>query len=149
MAAEFHDGCWEVKFMIVIVLYISSFQIPEEFYTDYYIPVAKYTSVIFFVYLSLVMIIFAYRYNDLLVRNYEKDESDCNAIILLGNLGFFLILDVGSIIYYTKNFLYKKEPFEFMTFISIILVYLLTGLKIREDTSLLTTSLVVLYILYL
>ena len=75
MAAEFHDGCWAVKFMIVIVLYISSFQIPEEFYTDYYIPVAKYTSVIFFVYLSLVMIIFAYRYNDLLVRNYEKDET--------------------------------------------------------------------------
>ena len=149
MAAEFHDGCWTVKFIIVIALYLASFQIPEEFYQDYYIPIAKYTSVAFLIYISLVTIIFAYRYNDLLVKNYEKDESDCSSIILLGNLSFFLLIDIGFIIYYTQNFLYKNLPFEFITFISIILVYLFTVIKIREDSSLLTTSFVVLYILYL
>ncbi len=95
MAAEFHDGCWAVKFILVIFLYIASFQIPEEFYLDYYIPLAKLTSIVFLIYLSLVTIIFAYKYNDLLVKNYEKDESECSAIILLGNLGFFLIIDLG------------------------------------------------------
>jgi len=50
MAAEFHDGCWAIKFILVIFLYIASFQIPEVFYQEYYIPVAKLTSVGFLIY---------------------------------------------------------------------------------------------------
>jgi len=49
-AANFHDGCWCVKAFLIAGGYIASWWIPSSFFIDFYLPAAKYASVIFLMY---------------------------------------------------------------------------------------------------
>jgi len=49
-AANFHDGCWCVKAFLIGGGYIASWWIPSAFFTDFYLPAAKYVSMFFLIY---------------------------------------------------------------------------------------------------
>ena len=50
MAAEFHDGFWIIKFLLIIGGYIGSFYIPMNFFNNFYLKLALGISVVFLIY---------------------------------------------------------------------------------------------------
>jgi hypothetical protein len=73
LAAYFHDGLWGIKFLLVGVGYFASFFIDNKFFDGFYLPAAKIVSIFYLIYQALLMLIWAYKVNEILVRNYEKD----------------------------------------------------------------------------
>lgn len=56
---------------------------PNNFFDNFYLPVAMYISAIFLIYQVLLMLSAAYKINDRLVKNVEKDSGKCSSIILI------------------------------------------------------------------
>lgn len=74
VAAIFHDGCWGTKFLYVLAFFIGSIWIPNWFFVGY-LTFAKYVSFFFLFMQGMLMLMVAYKINDGLVGNYERDGS--------------------------------------------------------------------------
>jgi cobalamin biosynthesis protein CobD/CbiB len=95
------------------------------------------------------MLIVAYKINEILVKNYEKDQSKCNASILIGALLTFLTLCFTVLVYSYKDFnCAKNQILASITLILVIVITVLSVRKFREDASLLTASIATFYIFY-
>src|SRR4051794_33228595 len=82
-AAIFHDGCWLFKSLFVFGFFIVCMWIPNSFfqgYTDF----ARFVSIIFLIYQAVLMLVVAYKINETLVGNYERDQGGCSGVILIG-----------------------------------------------------------------
>ena len=69
MAAAFHDGCWCTKALLVFAGWVASMWIGTGFMQGYLI-LAKWLSAIFLMYQGLLMLVVAYKINDVLVDNW-------------------------------------------------------------------------------
>lgn len=95
------------------------------------------------------MLIVAYKINEILVKNYEKDQSKCSATILIGALLTSLVGCFTFIIYSYKEFnCAKNQILVSVTLILVIVIFVLSVKKFREDASFLTASIATFYILY-
>lgn len=153
-ASVFHDGCWMLKFIAVFVAFAAALYIPNSFFQGY-MEFSRYVSVIFLFAQALLMLIVAYKINEGLVGNYEKENPangvGCSGIIIIA---FTLLSTAGNITWTVYQYIwYKGCPYNVamitVTLVVSVAFYVIVLFRTREDASLLTSSIVVSYILYL
>ena len=149
-AAVFHDGWWSFKFMIVLVAYIVSFFINNDFFKGYVI-FAKVISVFFLIYQGLTMLSLSYILNKVAVEYWENTNSNFIAIVILIVTIVIYILDGIFIIF---QFIWFKDCGVNIVILWIVIFFaivftLLVIFKTREDSSILTNAFVISYALYL
>ena len=81
-AAYFHDGLWGIKFIIVLVLFIISFWIPNSA-VKIYGEISRFTSFLFLVYQAIIMLAVAYQINAALVSAYDDGANKGAGIVLI------------------------------------------------------------------
>ena len=73
-AAAFHDGCWGTKYALVGAGYVATiYWLPNGFVMGFYLTLTEWISVFFLIYQALLMLIVAYKVNDVLVHNFEAE----------------------------------------------------------------------------
>jgi hypothetical protein len=149
-AAMFHDGFWLLKFLFVLVFFIGSTWIPIEFFQGY-MSFARVVSIFFLIYQALLMLVVSYKINSTLVGNYEHGGSRCSAIILLVLTG---IITAGNITFAVFQYIWYyscayNDVIISITNIAGVAFYILVFMRTRQDASILTSSIVFSYCLYL
>ena len=99
--------------------------------------------------------IVAYKFNEVLINNYNKENPANN----IGCSGFIiilltLILTAGNVTWIVYQYIWFKDSTESIIMITVtagicVLFYVLVLFRTREDASLLTSSIVCSYVLYL
>ena len=155
-AAAFHDGCWGMKFLIVLGITIASLWIPNDPVMMGYLKFARVVSVFFLMYQALLVLVVAYTLNDLLVSNVERDGGNafsCSGIILIL---LFVLTTAGNITWLVYSYInFGNEgcgdnlAFLIITTVLGVLMYGVVLLRTRKDASVLTSSIVWCYHLYL
>ena len=155
-AASFHDGCWGAKALIVAGIMMGSLWIPNDPVMNGYLEFARIVSVIFLLYQAIMILVLSYGLNDLLVSNVEKEGgSVCttSGIILIV---IFVLTTCGNIVWLV--FQYKEFGKEGcganLTFLIIstviaVFTYVIVIFRTRPDASMLTSSIIWSYHLYL
>ena len=153
MAAIFHDGCWGVKYLIVFAIFFGSLYIDNEFFKGY-MSFARYVSIPFLIIQAMLMLIVAYTINDTLVGNYEEENADgigCSGAIMLFITG---VVTIGNVVFIVYQYIWfsgcsTNNIIMTVTLLSGIASYVVVYFRTREDASILTSSIVVAYLLYL
>jgi Serine incorporator (Serinc) len=84
-ASVFHDGCWGTKFFFVLAFFVGTMWINNEFFKGY-MAFSRIVSIAFLVVQALLMLCVAYTLNELLVGNYEHENTNglgCSGIIII------------------------------------------------------------------
>jgi hypothetical protein len=92
-ASIFHDGCWLFKSMFVLGFFIATMWIPNGFFKGY-LEMSRYVSIMFLMYQALLMLVVAYKVNETLVGNYERNGDSCSQVIIIGTTVFFTGISV-------------------------------------------------------
>ena len=122
MAAEFNEGCWGFKILIVIGLIISFLWIDNSFFFGYLV-FAEWISFSFLVFQAILIIL---------------------TVVLAGCNIVWIILQFSQ--YSSCTFTIWQQIF---TCVAGFTMYALVLLKTRDDASIFTSSLVLTYTLYL
>jgi hypothetical protein len=152
-AAIFHDGCWGFKYLIVFTAFIISLWIPNSFFSGY-MEFSRIVSILFLLLQAMLMLVVAYTLNETLVGNYESESTDglgCSGVIVIGITGIFTI---GNIVWIIYQFIWfsgcaTNNIIMIVTLVAAVMSYGVIFLRTREDASILTSSIVVAYMLYL
>ena len=72
-AAIFHDGCWLLKFVSVMVGFAITLWIPNSFFQGY-MEFTRYVSIVFLLVQALLMMVVAYKINEMFMNNYAKEN---------------------------------------------------------------------------
>eukprot|EP00008_Paramoeba_atlantica_P008322 CAMPEP_0201481200 /NCGR_PEP_ID=MMETSP0151_2-20130828/5503_1 /ASSEMBLY_ACC=CAM_ASM_000257 /TAXON_ID=200890 /ORGANISM="Paramoeba atlantica, Strain 621/1 / CCAP 1560/9" /LENGTH=338 /DNA_ID=CAMNT_0047863285 /DNA_START=250 /DNA_END=1263 /DNA_ORIENTATION=- len=127
--AKFHTSFWCVKFCVYLLLFVTAFFIPNEFYYVY--KWFALIGAIIFIFLQLFLLIdFAHTLNTTWVKNYEEDQSK-KWVIALSFVTFLsfavaLALNVLSYVYYSD-----KWTGPFATTLNVVLCLFVTGLSLH------------------
>lgn len=155
-AAAFHDGCWGVKFLMVAGIFVGSLWIPNDPVMNGYMEFARIISVLFLMYQALLILVVAYSLNDVLVKNVEDSGGSaltCSGIILIIIFVVVTGCDITWLVFEFKE--YGNEgctanlTFLIISAILGCLTYVIVVFKTRQDASILTSSIVWCYQLYL
>jgi hypothetical protein len=149
-ASIFHDGCWMFKFLVVFGCVFASMWIPNTFFQGY-MYFAMYISIGFLIYQALLMLIVSYKLNDSLVGNYNRTNAPGIAAIIIIMTSLLTGLNVTWIVYQYIWFSGCGYNTSFITITTVLggAFYGLIFLRTRSDASILTSSFVLLYCLYL
>jgi hypothetical protein len=148
--AVIHDGCWAFKGIVFLGIFVSTFWMDNGFFIRGYLSFSKYVSTVFLIYQAMLMLMVAYKVNEVLVGNYEKDQTNCSGFILLA---VTTISIVGNLVWIVKQ--YKAFGCAYnttimtVTVVGCVLMYGLVLLRSRQDASILTSSIAATYCLYL
>ena len=155
-AAAFHDGCWGAKFLIVAGILIASLWIPNDPVMEGYLEFARIVSIFFLMYQALLILVLAYSLNDLLVSNVENEGGSafsCSGIILIV---IFVLTTGGNITWLVFQYIEfgNKGCGANLTFLIIstilgVFMYGIVLVRTRKDASMLTSSIVWSYQLFL
>ena len=155
-SAAFHDGCWGAKFLIVAGILIPSLWIPNDPVMDGYLEFARIVSIIFLMYQALLILVMAYSLNELLVSNVEKEGGSafsCSGIILII---IFVLSAGGNITWLVFQYIEfgnsgcgANLTFLIISTILGICMYGVVLIRTRKDASMLTSSIVFSYQLFL
>lgn len=97
-ASVFHDGCWGTKFLIVFSAFIGTMWIDNSFFQGY-MDFSRIVSIAFLMMQALLMLVVSYNLNEMLVGNYESEQTDglgCSGIIVILITG---VLTIGNIVW--------------------------------------------------
>ena len=152
-ASVFHDGCWGTKFIIVLAAFIASMWIPNSFFEGY-MSFTRIVSVFFLFVQALLMLVVAYKVNELLVGNYVNESSDglgCSGVIVII---LTAVITIGNITWLVFQYIWfsgcgTNNIIITVTLVASVASYTIVFFKTREDASILTSSIVVAYLLYL
>lgn len=126
-----HDGCWILKFALVLVSLFLTLFIPNVFFEGYgYF--AQVISTIYLLYQVVALVSFAYLANDRLVKKYEEG-SNCWGILIIvltvfiyaGALGL-----TGALFYWFKD-CGTNLGITIATLIAGVLAFILVIIKTR------------------
>jgi hypothetical protein len=100
------------------------------------------------------MLVVAYKVNDVLVGNYSLENSDgvtLSTVILIGITG---LITIGNIVWLVFQYIWfsgctTNNIIITITLVASIASYAIVFFRTREDASILTSSIVVAYLLYL
>ena len=155
-AAAFHDGCWGAKFLIVAGILIASLWIPNDPVMEGYLEFARIVSIFFLMYQALLILVLAYSLNDLLVSNVENEGGSafsCSGIILIV---IFVLTTGGNITWLVFQYIeFGNEgcganlTFLIISTILGVFMYGIVLVRTRKDASMLTSSIVWSYQLFL
>lgn len=153
------EGCWMLKGLLLAGLFIGCFYIPNGFFVwtiqDVYRDVAQFVSLVFLVLQIAVMIDFAYSWSESWIAQYERSgESGYWSFCLFFFSGLMWIIALVTIIlsyyWFTKDSGCSLNVFLITSTLALGIAF--TALSMTnwvEYGSLLTSSLVNLYITYL
>ena len=155
-AAMIHDGFWGFKFLLVLAGFIASMWIENDPFFNGYMTFSKWVSTFFLTYQAILVLIMAYVLNAKLVDNARAEGDNicsCSGIILLITFIVFLGGDITWIVFQYMRF-GGDECGRNVTIITLTTVVGLFTLVIvlfrpRPDASVLTSSIVMAYFLYL
>lgn len=152
-AAVIHDGWWTIKFLIVAVLFGTSFFIPNHPVIDYYLEGARYVSVGYLKYQAMHILVLAYVINNSLVNKASEPGGLWAKVLLVFG---FLVLTIGNIAWIVKMFIDfgpkscgGNIAIMCVTVVCGIAMYILVLFRTRSDASVFTSSLVLAYCLFL
>ena len=149
--AIFHDGCWGTKFLLVLAFFIGTMWIPNDFFRGY-MDFSRIVSIFFLLCQALLMLVVSYKINETLVGNYEREQNNsCSATILIG---LTVVITLGDVVWLVYQYIWYHScgyntAIITVTLIASISFYVLVLLRTREDASILTSAIVVTYLLYL
>ena len=153
ISAIIHDGCWGVKYLLVFGIFFGSLFIDNEFFKGY-MSLARYVSIPFLIIQAMLMLIVAYTVNDTLVGNFQAENADgigCSGAIMIFMTG---AITIGNLVFTIYQYIWfsgcsTNNVIMTITLISAIASYAIIIFRTREDASILTSSIVVSYLLYL
>lgn len=146
----FHDGCWSFKFLAVFLAFSGSLFIPNSFFQGY-MDFARFVSEGFLLAQALLMLVTAYKINECLIRNYEQEAGGLSGAVVVA---LTLLLTGGNItwiIFQYKWYSGCGGNVALMTVTAAFVAgfYVIVLFRTREDASILTSSIVATYVLYL
>lgn len=98
----------------------------------------------------MLMLIVAYKVNDVLVKNFENDPGNCSgAILLLVTIVMTGLNGWWAIVQYQTFRCDYNVIIMTVTLVGVIAMYGLVLLRSRKDSSILTSSIAANYCLYL
>ena len=97
------------------------------------------------------MLAVAYKINETLVNNYQSDQGGCSGAILIG---MTVVLTIISIVWLVYQYIWYggcgyNNVIISVTIIAGVIFFVIVLLRTREDASILTSSIVLIYITYL
>jgi hypothetical protein len=148
-AAYYHDALWGVKFFIVLILFIAFFWIPNSFF-KYYGDVSRVLSFFFLVYQTVIMLSVAYKINESLIDLYSHEVKSAGILLII----LTVIVYAGTIIWIVLQYVWFWSCWSNLVIISIVVFFgigftVCLLLRTREDISILTNGMVMLYCTYL
>ena len=152
-ASIFHDGCWGTKFLIVFGAFVGSMWIDNSFFQGY-MQFSRIISIVFLLIQAMLMLVVAYQLNEVLVGNYEHENTDglgCSGIIVII---ITALVTIGNIVWLVFQFIWfsgcsTNNVIITITVVASVASYAVVFFRTREDASLLTSSIVVAYLCYL
>ena len=90
-----HDSGWTLKFIVVMILFISFFWIPIRFFIVW-AEVCRYASIVFLIVQVLYILVGAYSFNDYMINAESNDDNWKHGVLL-----FYTILLTGAALYLT------------------------------------------------
>lgn len=154
-AAVIHDGWWGLKFIMVGCLFAGSMWVPNEPFIIQYMRFARIASIFYLSYQAILMLIVAFVVNNTLVfnvSNYGDGRAmSCPGIILILVFLTFAGSNLALIIFQFKEFSGCSSNIWIMSITCLIAVimYGIVFLRTRPDASILTSSIILSYFLYL
>jgi hypothetical protein len=97
------------------------------------------------------MLVVAYKINETLVGNYERDQGGCSGFTLIGMTAVLTIISIVWLIYqyiWYGGCGYNNVIIS-VTIIAGVIFFVIVLLRTREDASILTSAIVLLYVTYL
>lgn len=145
----FHDGCWPFKFLLILACFIITLFIPNSFFQGYgYF--AQVVSIAYLLYQVLALVSFAYLVNDKLVGNYEEGSSGWGVLMILLTVLFYGgALTICGFLFYWFHECASNIALICVTLGVAVVAFILVIIKTRPDSSVLTSSLVFFYTVYL
>ncbi|CDW84436.1 UNKNOWN [Stylonychia lemnae] len=145
----FHDGCWTIKFLIVVAIYIAVFWIPNNFYWGW-AHFARIVSGLYLIIQVILLIIVAYSLNDKLVGEFENGNGCLGGVLI----SITTIFTLGSIAFIVMQYIWFREcagPIVIVTYtlVFVIIFYALIPIRTRKDSSIFTSSMVSAYVVFL
>ena len=152
-ASIFHDGCWGTKFLFVLGFFIGTMWINNSFFQGY-MQFSRVVSILFLLVQALLMLVVAYKLNELLVGNYESESTDgigCSGVVVIVLTALF---SIGNVVWLVFQYIWfsgcaTNNIVMTITLVACIASYAVVFFRTREDASILTSSIVVSYLLYL
>ena len=97
------------------------------------------------------MLVVAYKINEVLVGNYERNGDACSQAIIIGSTLFLTGISLGwlGMQYYWYHGCGYNNIIISITILAGIAFFVIVFLRTREDASILTSSIVLLYVSYL
>ena len=153
VSAIIHDGWWGFKYLLVFGIFFGSLFIDNEFFKGY-MSLARYVSIPFLIIQAMLMLIVAYTVNDTLVGNFQAENADgigCSGAIMIFMTG---VITIGNVVFTVYQYIWfsgcsTNNVIMTITLLSAIASYAIIVFRTREDASILTSSIVVSYLLYL
>jgi hypothetical protein len=97
------------------------------------------------------MLVVAYKVNETMVGNFERDQGGCSGAIIIGLTVFITLINItwGVFQYIWFGGCAYNDVIITITLVSGVFFYVVVLFRTRDDASILTSSIVLLYCLYL
>ena len=155
-AAMIHDGFWGLKFLLVLAGFIASMWIENDPFFNGYMTFSKWVSTFFLTYQAILVLIMAYVLNAKLVSNAIAEGGNigsCSGIILIITFIVFLGGDITWIVFQYMRFggdgCGRNVTIITLTTVVGLFTLVIVLFRPRPDASVLTSSIVMAYFLYL
>ena len=150
LISKINEGAWPVKFVVVLIIFILSFFIPNGFFRGYgYLAMGG--GFLFLVYEMVLIVDMAYSWNSAWVSNYESNQSCCSVTTII--LGTLIATGLGITIYVLlfSNLAHTTGDYIAITLpiIAAVIYVTLSLIPIVEGASVFTCSLVFLFCSFL
>jgi hypothetical protein len=139
---------WAAKYLIYIILLVISFAIPQPFYHDGFVHIARVISGIFLFLQVVILIDFAYSWNE----SWTSEEAPKHGAVL----GISFLFLAGSVVLWAFYFIWfagsdcsRNQFFVAWTIIVSVIITLLSISPVVEKGGLLPASIVTLYCTWL
>lgn len=147
-----NEGCWALKFMCLVALFIVCLMIPNDFFSVYR-EISRVASCLYLIAQIIILIDFAYVWNAKWVENYEESQSGFWMfwLFFFSGLMWVIALTVTVLNYFWFSSTSSCGMNIALITLTLVIGILFTVLSISGwvEGSLLTSSAVNLYCVYL
>ena len=149
---QVNEGCWCLKVLLIFVIWILFFFIPNSFFEGYS-DFAKFIGALFLLFQIVMLVDLAYMWGENWIEKYENDQKVYGLFLIIGT-GIcdtvVILLNVYMFIWYSPDSSCSLTIFlGVFNLIWIVILHILTLSGIAKNGSLLTCSSFSLYITYI
>lgn len=156
VCGQFHDGCWPMKYLLLVLLYVASWFISQGFFVIWG-HICRGFSILYLFVQSYFLMNIAYLWNEKLLAAQLNSEDSCYARFLL--IGMSALSTVGSAIWLAycfywfwgcalNNFILIETALMCVWFLAASLLRLV-NINLRENYNIFVCSIVTPYLVYL